>query len=180
MYKNNAHSLAGPLQAALITVLFIVAMIYLTTTFGSRDPLWFWSKFDEQPAVIVAHCGGRAMVLQPGNAVFADFVTEFNRLISSTKRWDSLSLSEETENDYATNAAWVMVELKYSPPIRVHSQYPYFTNTDKLIVPLVGRHADSAAVFSKIKAVAESGAFHLPSNETLLRILTDGGVCPAG
>ncbi len=179
MYQNEAHSFRGPIQAVLVTALIVVAAIYITTTIGSRDPLWFWAEFDEQPTVVVAHCGGRDVVLQPGDAVFADFVAEFNRLLSSNKRWDSLSLSEVTEYEFATNADWVTAELKYWPPIRIHSQYPFFNKSEKLIVPLVGRHADTAAVFGKIGDLPESGAFHLSSNETLLRILIDDGVCPA-
>src|SRR3972149_3620228 len=94
MDKNDAYSFRGPIQAGLVTTLIVVAAIYITTTIGSRDPLWFWAKFDEQPAALVARCGGREVVLAPGDAAFADFVAEFNRLLSANKRWDELALSE--------------------------------------------------------------------------------------
>jgi hypothetical protein len=177
MYQNEAHSFRGPIQAGLVTVLIIVAAIYITTTVGSRDPLWFWAEFDEQPTALIARCDGREVALAPGDAAFAEFVAEFNRLLSANKRWDELALSEITENEYRTNSAWMVVEMIYSPPIRIHSQYPFFNTTEKLIVPLVGRHADSAPVFGKVGDLPESGAFHLSTNETLFRILTDGGVC---
>ncbi len=179
MYQNEAHSFRGPIQAVLVTALIVVAAIYFTTTLSSRDPLWFWAEFDDQPTVLLARCGGREVVLAPGDAAFEEFVSEFNRLLSTNKRWDELALSEITETEYRTNSDWAVVEMTYSPPIRIHSQYPFFNVTDKLIVPLVGRHADTAPVFGQVGNLPDSGAFHLSSNETLLRILIDDGVCPA-
>lgn len=180
MDRSGSRSYAAVLQAGLTTAVIVAGILYSAVALGARDALWFWPTFDRQPTVIAVRCGGREVFLEPGQSSYTEFVGEFNRLLSGLKRWDELSWSPATEAEYAERADWVVTRLTYSPPVRIHSQYPYFSNTSTLIVPLVGRHAEAAPVFGKVGNLSDPGSLHLPSNERLLEILVEHEVCSIG
>jgi hypothetical protein len=71
------------------------------------------------------------------------------------------------------------VELKYGRPVRVHSNYKYFSNVTNLMIPLEGRHAGTNAVFGKSYENPTPGSLHIESTEQIGAYLENQDICPA-
>ena len=74
-------------------------------------------------------------------------------------------MSEETSVDYQTNPQMIVVEYFYPEPVRVHSTYRFYSHVDNLIIPIVGCHSQTNAVFGQADGVPTAGAFHIESTE---------------
>jgi hypothetical protein len=157
--------------------IILVAIVYLMMTLNTTDPLWFWTAFEETPSTVKLYCYGDVKTLAPDSQEFSELTAVFNENFSGYKNWDSLTLSEESWADYQVNDQFATLVLEYPAPVRVHSIYKYFSNVDRLIVPLDGRHSQSLAVFGMNGDVPGSGAMHIRTLTPLIDYVSDSGIC---
>lgn len=162
----------------LIVVIVLVVAFYAMVSFGTGDWLWFNPRFSETPNAILIHCYGQDVNVQPGSTQFELLTRVVNESLSGTKRWDELTMSNATYEDYRTDANMKVLELRYPGPVRVHSNYKYFSNVDKLVIPLEGRHAQTNAVFGQSGDNPSAGSLHIESTTQIDSYISNLGLCP--
>jgi hypothetical protein len=160
-----------------MAILVIVPLVYLIIALMTGDLLWASSVFEGQPSSIVIHCFGEDVVVEPGSDQFTGLNDLVNQSISGRKRWDSLSLSEATYQDYQNHREMMVLELTYPEGLRIHSQYKYFSNVNVIIIPLVGRHAQTNAVFGRWQGNPAAGSFHIRTTAPLVEYLSSQDLC---
>lgn len=163
---------------AIVVVILLVA-IYAIVSIATGDWLWFSGKFAETPNAILVHCYGETLEIEPGSYHFSALTDIVNEMLSGRKRWDSLSLSDETYQDYQQHAAMKVLEIYYPQPVRVHTSNKFFSNVDNLIIPLEGRHAQTNAVFGRNQGLPAAGSLHVESTERISQYLHNQELCPA-
>ena len=164
-------------QFLLSTGVVVVILVYGMITINTGDPRWFQRSFSEQPAAITLYCYGNAVEVPQQSAAFQRITQLFNEALSGPKRWDSLSLSEVTFQDYHTHPRMVALELRYAPPVRIHSTVKYFSSVELLIMPLVGRHAETNAIFGRNLGYPIAGSFHIQDRSPLMEYVRSQGLC---
>lgn len=160
-----------------MAVLFLVPLIYGIIALNTGDLLWASPVFNFQPQTMVIHCFGENVYLESGSADFEQMTELVNQSMTGRKRWDSLSLSDATYEDYQSHPQMMVVELTYSNPIRVHSRYKFFSNVDRIIIPLVGRHAQSNAVFGRRFDFPIPGSFRVDAMKPIKDYLAENDLC---
>jgi hypothetical protein len=185
LQKQNQPSLFS-----LLTVVAIILLVisYLGITLNTQDPLWFYWGFDEQPYEIVVNCYGDFSVLRIGTSDFEALNARFNELMSyRLKRWDQLTMSENTYEYYQTSGDALVLEFMYNPAVRVHSARRFFKNVNALVVPLDGRHSLHSAVFGRVRVLdmqnggiitaSTAGAYMLETTAPLLDYVEANDLC---
>jgi hypothetical protein len=165
------------LKAGLLGIGIFAGLLFMITAMNTGDLMWFWPNFAEVPVEIVVHCYGTDVRVKPGDPAFETVNEAVNTSLSGSKRWDGLSMSDETYQEYQTSPAVMVVELSYDPPVRIHSQYAYFKSVNKLIVPLDGRHVSTNPVFGRTRDFTNSGSYHVKSIEPIVVALQEQGIC---
>ena len=160
-----------------IAVIIIVPLIYFIIAMNTGDLLWASPVFNYQPQTITIHCFGEDVYLESGTSEFEAMVGLVNGSLTGRKRWDSVSLSAETYQDYQSHPQMMVVELTYPKTIRVHSRYKFFSNVDRLIIPLVGRHAQTNAIFGRRSEYPAAGSFHVKDLAALKEFLAENELC---
>ena len=162
----------------LLTIsLIITVSLYLMLTAFSHDPLWFWPKFDILPKEIIIQCYGSELKLEESSSEAGEIAALVNKQISGDIRFDSLSLTTPTYEYYQNDPNVVTLELVYAEPVRIHIPNMYFTNITSLVIPLIGRYADSSIVFGLINGVPAGGSIHVASNQAIIDYLTSMRLC---
>src|SRR4030042_2330677 len=100
-------------NCALIGIGIFAVMLFLVTAMNTRDLLWFWPVFEEVPVDIVVHCYGADAQIKPGQPAFEVWNNAVNSSLTGVKRWDDLSMSDTTYQDYQTSPTMMVVELQY-------------------------------------------------------------------
>ncbi len=172
--KRNEPSI---IQLMLTAGSVLVMLLYLGIALNTEDAIWFWRPFVEQPYEIIVHCYGEDSVMRPGTPDHDALTAMFNEQISGTKNWDSITMSDDTYDYYQTSDAVLSVELHYSPAVRIHSVYKFFGSVDTLVMPLVGRHSKTNAIFGQTRGVSTAGSFHVQTTQPLLDYVTNEGLC---
>jgi hypothetical protein len=131
-----------------MAALVLAPLIYGIIALNTGDLLWISPVFNAEPRAIVIHCYGNDVPLKPGTSDFVVLNDLVNETLSGSKRWDQLSLSEVTYQDYQTSLEMMTLELYYASPLRIHSPYKYYSNVNAIIIPLEGRYASSMAVLA--------------------------------
>jgi hypothetical protein len=160
-----------------VSIPLLALAYYLVIAFSTYDLLWFWPGFEEQPVSITIYCYGREMVLEPQSDEFQEMTARINMALTGRKRWDPLSMSEITYQEYQTSPSMLAVEIFYSPPIRIHSRYKFFGSVDALVIPLVGRHAYTNPVFGRRNDFPVAGSMHVESTTPILEYIQEQGIC---
>jgi hypothetical protein len=160
-----------------IAVIIIVPLIYLIIAMNTGDLLWVSPIFNSQPQTITIHCFGEDIFLEYSSSEFDTIVDLVNEDFSGSKRWDSLSLSNVTYQEYQSHPQMMVVELTYPKPIRVHSRYKFFSHVDRLIIPLVGRHAQTNAIFGRRAEYPAAGSFHVDDLSEIKNFLAENNLC---
>lgn len=160
-----------------MVVLVLVPLIYGIIALNTGDLLWVSPIFNFQPQTITVHCFGEDVYLEAGTEDFVTLTQLINQSLTGRKRWDSISISDVTYEEYQSHPKMMVVELTYPKPIRVHSRYKFFSNVDRIIIPLVGRHAQSNAVFGRRFDFPIPGSFHVDDIEPIKNHLTENDLC---
>ena len=172
--KQHSPSL---LQVIGITLPIILGMVFLVISMNTGDILWFYPVFDEVPIAMLVHCYGDEVEINPGDPAFEPVSTAVNQVISGTKRWDELSLSDDTYQEYQTNDQMVILELFFDPPVRIHSSYKFMKSIDNIIIPLVGRHAQYNTLFGRMRDYTAAGSFHFKSMTPIAEAIQAQNLC---
>lgn len=176
MAEPKPHS-PSLLSMLLITVPIIAVMFALIVAMNTGDMLWFYPVFDEVPVGMMVYCYGEAEEVRPGDPAFEALNAAVNQVISSTKRWDPLSLSDVTFEEYHTSDQMVVLELYYDPPVRIHSHYKFMKNIDTIIIPLEGRHAQYNTIFGRLGEYIAAGSFHFKTMAPIVDAVQAAGLC---
>jgi hypothetical protein len=160
-----------------IAVISLVPLIYLIIAMNTGDLLWVSPVFNYQPQTLTVHCFGEDVYLENNTADFEAVVDLVNSSLTGRKRWDSLTMSDVTYQEYQSHPQMMVVELTYPEPIRVHSRYKFFSNVDRIIIPLVGRHAQTNAVFGRRDQYPAAGSFHVDDLTGIKAYLAENDIC---
>jgi hypothetical protein len=173
-YKNQP-SVAGLLViAAVIIVVLTFAVIALST----GDILWFWPRNDNQPSAIVVHCYSENVTVDPRSGHFAEINSIVNEALSGQKRWDPLSLSDITYQEYLTHPNMMTLEVTYPKPVRIHTNTAFFSNVDTLLIPLDARHSAKNVVFGRTLAGhPAAGSLFVDQTDSVREYLSEQGIC---
>ena len=162
----------------IIVVIAMILVVYAIISFTTGDWLWFSNRFSELPNAVVLHCYGETTEINPGSFHFSRLTEIMNESMSGRKRWDSLTMSEGTYEEYQTSPQMLVVEFFYPEPVRVHSTYSLYSNVDNLVVPLDGRHAQTNAVFGQNDGVPTGGSLHIESADGFREYINNMDLCP--
>jgi hypothetical protein len=166
------------INVVLITVLLLAIALYVIISLGTGDWTWWNPRFSATPQTMVVYCYGQKIKVDPRSYPFKALTEAVNDTLSGRKRWDQLSLSQATYQDYQSDPSALVVELFYAEPLRVHSDYKFFSNVDDLIIPIDGHYASTNAVFGQNQGVPAAGSLHVESTETLREYLKNLNICP--
>jgi hypothetical protein len=161
----------------IIVVIAMALIMYAIISFATGDWLWFSSAFRETPTAVVLHCRGETISFDPGSFQFSKLTSIMNDSMSGRKRWDPLTMSEGTYNEYMTSSQMIVIEFFYREPIRVHSSYKFFSSVDNLVIPLEGRHSQTNAVFGQNDGVPTGGSLHIDSTDQFKEFLNNMDLC---
>jgi len=161
-----------------LAILFISPVIYLIIALNTGDLLWISPFFTGEPEAIVVHCYAEDIPIEPTSEHFHGINDLVKQTLTGRKRWDSLSLSEVTYQEYQSHPSIMVLELFYGSKIRIHSRNMFFSNVDTLIIPLDGRHAQSNAIFGRTNEYISVGSFHVKTTAPLVEYLNTEGICP--
>jgi len=164
-------------QALGISIALILVMVFGIIAMNTGDLFWFWPLFNETPHRIVIHCYGDDNVITPDDPAFDAINDAVNKSLSGSKRWDPLSMSDMTYEDYQTSTKMMAIELAYDPPVRMHTFYKFFKNLDILVIPLDGRHASSNSVFGRLRGRMLAGSMHVETRTNIITALDEQGLC---
>lgn len=154
-----------------------VFFIYLTLAIYTKDARWFWPFFTAEPSYAVIRCYGNEVTLDGSWPETAEITRLVNEQVSGDKRWDELNLTDETFEYYQTSPLMVVLEMHYAEPQRIHSQSPFFSGFDALIIPLDGRFSEQEILFNLVNSKPAGGSFHVDSFDPLRNYLAEQGLC---
>jgi len=166
------------LQGAIIAAVIFFVIVFAIITMNTGDILWFWPIFDGESQRIVIHCYGKDVVVQPNDPSYDLVNSAVNDSLSGSKRWDSLSMSDATYDDYQISSVMMVLELGYNPPTRIHSFYKFFKNIDTIVIPLDGRHASTNTVFGRLRGNTLAGSMHVENIQNMITTLGEQELCP--
>lgn len=174
------HEARQPSILGLIStiVLFVLITVYGVISLNTRDLLWFWPKFENQPTRILVHCYGEDVEITDASQNFEPMTDMVNRTLSGEKRWDPLSLSDATYAEYQTSPGVLTMEVFFPESVRVHTQTAYFSNVDILVIPLDARHSTYNTLFGRTQAGDQAaGSLHVDSLDELRAYLYTHAIC---
>ncbi len=178
MYQETYANQPSVGNLIRIAVVIIVILAYGAIALNTGDMLWFWPKFNEKPNAVTIHCYGEDIKLDPYTEQFRELTQLVNKSLSGSKRWDPLSLSDITYEEYLTHPNMMTMEVSYPSSVRIHTETMYFSNVDTLIIPLDARHATSNSIFGRNQAGdPAAGSLHVESIEPLKDYLHNQGIC---
>jgi hypothetical protein len=175
--EHEAHqpSIGGLI---LTILLFVLITVYGVISLNTRDLLWFWPKFENQPTSILVHCYGEDVEITTASQNFDPLTDLINRTLSGEKRWDPLSLSQATYEEYRTSPSVLTMEVNFSESVRIHTQTAYFSNVDILVIPLDARHSTYNTLFGRTQAGDQAaGSLHVDSLDELRAYLYTHAIC---
>lgn len=164
----------------IIVVIALVLIVYGIISIATGDFLWFSSAFRETPTAVVLHCRGESVSFDQGSFHFSKLASIMNDTMSGRKRWDPLTMSEETYDEYTSSSQMIVLEFFYREPVRVHSSYKFFSSVDNLVIPLEGRHSQTKAVFGQNDGVPTGGSLHIDSTDQFKDFLNNMDLCQVG
>lgn len=164
------------LEMAVVTIILVAAFAFFAIALNTQDVLWFWPTYDELPRQMIVHCYGSDIEVEPSSA-FEAVNLAVNEALSGRKRWDPLTMSDETYQDYQDSPTMMVLELVYDPSVRIHSFYSFYKHIKQMIIPLDGRHASTNAIFGRLGDYSLSGSFHVNSIAPILEAVQENGIC---
>lgn len=165
------------LKAGVTGVVIFGVILFFVVAMNTGDILWFWPVFKEVPVGMIVNCYGKEVEIKPGQPAFEAVNSAVNTSLTGVKRWDQTSMSDVTFQEYKTSADVMVLELNYDPPVTIHSQYAFFKAVNWLIIPLVGRHAPTNAVFGTESGYTDPGSYHVKSTAPIMDALQEQGIC---
>jgi hypothetical protein len=136
--QHPARRIVQMLEPIGVLILFLIAAIWVGGAYSNGDPLWFYAKFDQQPAAIRIYHYGEVQELRPDDAGFADLVAAVNAQISQHAGYaESIHPHDSSLEHYQTKG--FAVELIYDRAVLVHTRY-FFPAAPRLMIALDGSY----------------------------------------
>ena len=178
MYQETYKSQPSIVGLFGIAAVIVLVIGYGATALNTGDMLWFWPRNDNQPNSIVVHCYSEDIVVAPSSPHYAQITALVNDAMSGQKRWDPLSLSDVTYQEYISHPNMMTLEVSYPKPVRIHTNTAFFSNVDMLIFPLDARHSSKQVVFGRTQAGhPAAGSLFIDSTEGVKDYLSDNSIC---
>lgn len=177
MYMQEQRKQPSLINLGLTVLLVVIGVGYAIIAMNTEDPLWFLSSFNAEPAEMYVYCYGEPLVVDAGHNSYQQISTAVNQMLSGSKRWDPLTMSDTTYADYQNSSQMLTIELRYQPAARVHSFYKFYKKIDSIVVPLDGRHAKWNAVFGRLGDQNLSGALMVEDKDPVIRSVAESGLC---
>jgi hypothetical protein len=165
------------LKAGLSGVVIFGVIVFAVIAMNTGDLLWFWPVFNQVPVEITLNCYGTQVTVKPGQPAYQAVTDAVNSSLTGNKRWDDLSLSESTYQEYQTSSDVMVLKLQYDPPATIHSTYAFFKAVNWLIFPLDGRHSSANTVFGMEGKFISPGSYHVKDTALIVTTLKEQGVC---
>jgi hypothetical protein len=165
------------LKAGIFGVVIFGFIAFAVVAFNTSDILWFWPVFKATPVQIAVNCYGKDMQVEPGTNAFIVVNAAVNSSLTGYKRWDETTMSQTTYQEYQTSSSVMVLMLHYDPPATIHSQYAFMKSVDWLVIPLVGRHADTYAVFGIEGKYIDPGSYHIKNTIQIVNALQEQDIC---
>jgi hypothetical protein len=175
--QQSSGRTASVLNFILTITGAIVFFIYISLTAYTKDALWFYPVFEGTPTSAIIYCYGEEKIITYESEHLSALTQLVNEQISGDKRWDQLNLSDQSYLDYQTSKIFMTLALLYDEPQRIHSQSPFFSNFDTLLIPLDGRNADTNILFSLIRNKPSGGSFHVTSFDSVRTYIQENKLC---
>jgi hypothetical protein len=154
-----------------VTITILLLLFYGVLAIATRDPLWFWPRFDARPERMVITYHGRELTVEPSHPRYERLVQVLNRTLSGVDRWEDLGLSTASLAEYRAGQG-VIIEAFYPRPQRIHSRFAFGTFRH-LLLPLEGTHAHRRVVFAGSEGTFRSGALALKDTTALHAIVAE-------
>jgi hypothetical protein len=162
-------------RLALALIVFVAGVWWAIGATTNGDPLWFWTRFDATPTLIVLYYRGQTVEFRPGQPGFSELTQAFNTEFSQRRGWFTLGVSPESADDYRQRE--VALAFYYAQPVTVRSQYRFGPHRG-LFLPLTGRHSELHPVWGLDGAEIVPGAMRLESITELNQTLRQLGYTP--
>lgn len=177
MSSQSSGRNASVLNFIITIVLAVSFFVYISLTAYTKDAMWFYPVFNGAPTFGIIRCYGEEAPLKQDSAHLQTIAGLVNGQISGDKRWDELNLTNETYLDYQTNKNMMILELYYDEPQRVHSQSPFFSGFDTLLIPLDGRHSNTNILFNLVRGRPGGGSFHVETFAPVISYIGSNDLC---
>jgi hypothetical protein len=174
MQKPTKSSL---LSFILTMSVVILVVLYLVLSLNTYDMLWFLPTFKAEASAITVHCYGEDVEVVQGSEAFKKLNEVINDSISGRKRWDQLTLSDATLEEYLHSPKMMVLEVQYAQPERIHSIYRFYKNFSQLYIPLDARHSKINAVFGMLGDQVEAGSMIIHDNSAIIQAVEDSNLC---
>ena len=161
-----------------INIVIVAGLLYLVVSLNTQDFGWFLTKFSTPASGIIVNCYGERIELDPLTAAFQQIDMEAQTSMSSRKRWDQVTMSEVTEDNYRNGDTYVVVELQYDPPASFHSSKKFYKLFTRLYIPLDGTiQAQYHTVSGWLSDRPRAGSWIFKSFDGLIDALENSGIC---
>ena len=177
MLNIGSRSNPSVLNLVLIVIVIIAVVNYVLISLDKEDWVWFSNRFAETPNAVIVHCYGKTIHLDRGSNHFSALVEIMNETMSGQKRYDSLSMSPETYQDYQQSPGMVTIEFFYPAALRVHNGNKNYSGVDNLVVPLEGFDAQTYVIFGRNQGGPAAGSLQVYSTERLKEYLRNQKIC---
>lgn len=125
-------------EVTLITAAFIVVVVWIGGAYSNQDLLWFYGKFEEQPAYIRIYRYGATVDLRPGQPEFDALVAAVNTAVPQhAGYYEGLRPAGDTLDFYQTQG--YAIELVYDRPVLIHTRY-FFPAARRLMIAIDGSY----------------------------------------
>jgi len=160
-----------------MVIVISAAVDYVLISLDTQDWIWFSNRFAETPNRVIVQCYGKSINLDRGSNHFSALAEILNEIISGQKRYDPLSMSLETYQDYQHSSGMMTIEFFYSAALRLNNEIQAYSGVDHLVIPLEGRHARTDAIFGQNQGIPIAGSLHVESTERLREYLRNENIC---
>ena len=137
-FRSPSRRWRSALELVAVVVLFMAGVVWFGGAFPNRDALWFYARFDEQPAYIRIYHYGTVREIGPADSGFGPLVQAVNADIAQVDGYvESLqprgtSLESYTQKGYA-------IELVYRAPVQIHTRQ-FFPAAPRLLIAIDGSY----------------------------------------
>ena len=177
MLNIGSRSSPSVLNLVLIVIVIIAVADYVFISLDTDDWIWSMNRFAETPNRVIVHCYGKSINLDWGSNHLSTLAEIMNEIMSGQKRYDPLSMSLETYQDYQHSSGMMTIEFFYSAALRLNNEIQAYSGVDHLVIPLEGRHARTDAIFGQNQGIPIAGSLHVDSTERLREYLRNENIC---
>jgi hypothetical protein len=177
MLNIGSRSSPSVLNLVLIVIVIIAVADYVFISLDTDDWIWSMNRFAETPNRVIVHCYGKSINLDWGSNHLSTLAEIMNEIMSGQKRYDPLSMSLETYQDYQHSSGMMTIEFFYPAALRVNSGIQTYSSVDNIVVLLEGWHAQTNAILGQNQGVPMARSLHVDSTGRLKEYLRNENIC---